>query len=454
MDNQLIWDDKYNIGVEIIDKEHKRLFKIINKLFAFGEEEKKGKWACKEGIKYFKEHAMKHFKDEEDYMESIHYEELETHKYIHKNFRESTLPALEEELKLTDYAPDAVDHFLGVCAGWLIGHTLTEDLAIVQGQASKWSNRLPDKEHTAIKKTIIQLLYDMFHLESHVISETYGGEKFGNGVYYRLVYATEEDEKKWEIILVFEETMLINTVGKIIGIRSNKLDTMLVNAARYTAQQFVRRVMKKFPSMNIEECTMEEENLLTYNQFQEVLERKSPQVSLLFNTGAGYFSYCIIAPHLLKNTIGTPIETNNAMVEIEKYLAERKETRTKKNKVLIVDDSIIIRQGMHELLNDDYDVSTVKSGLSAIRAITLDKPDLVLLDYEMPVCDGRQILAMLRSEKEFADIPVIFLTSKTDPESVKKVISLKPEGYLSKYLKPTDIKIKIDDYFKKKEALI
>lgn len=451
--NQLIWDDSYNIGVPIIDKEHQRLFKIINKLFAFGEEEKKGQWACRESIKYFKEHAMKHFADEEEYMSSINYEDLATHRYIHRGFRENTLPALEQELETTDYSLDAVNHFIGVCAGWLIGHTLTEDLAMTGENESKWSNRLPDKEYTAIKKTIIQLLYDMFHLESHVISETYSGEKFGNGVYYRLVYASEEEEKDWEIILAFEEKLLVNTVGKIIGVKSNKLDTMLMNATRYTAQQFVGRVMKRFLSMQLGK--MKEENLLTYHQLHDIFERKNPQVSLLFNTGEGYFSYCVIAPHLLENNISTPIETNNAMVEIEKYLTERKESakETKsKRKILIVDDSATIRQSMKELLEKDYDVSSVNSGLSAIRAITLEKPDLILLDYEMPVCDGRQVLAMLRSEKESADIPVIFLTSKTDQESVRKVISLKPEGYLSKYLKPADIKEKIDIYFKTKKS--
>lgn len=41
---------------------------------------------------------------------------------------------------------------------------------------------------------------------------------------------------------------------------------------------------------------------------------------------------------------------------------------------------------------------------------------------------------MLRSEEEYADIPVIFLTGRGDPESVKKVLNLKPEGYLLKYL--------------------
>ena len=131
MDNHLVWSNEYNLGVEIIDKEHQRLFKIINKLFAFGEEEKKNQRTCQEGIKYFKGHTVKHFADEESYMASINYEGLERHIHIHRGFRENTLPALEQELEQSGYSPEAVDHFLGVCTGWLIGHTLTEDQEIV-----------------------------------------------------------------------------------------------------------------------------------------------------------------------------------------------------------------------------------------------------------------------------------------------------------------------------------
>lgn len=79
-----------------------------------------------------------------------------------------------------------------------------------------------------------------------------------------------------------------------------------------------------------------------------------------------------------------------------------------KPKVLVVDDSITIRHGMKELLSKDYDVSLVQSGLSAIQMIILNKPDLVLLDYEMPVCDGQQILAMLRSEKNLQILLLFF----------------------------------------------
>ena len=453
MDAQFVWQDEYNLGVEVIDKEHQRLFKIINKLFTLREEEKNSQFTCQEGIKFFKSHAMKHFADEEAYMMSTGYEGLEQHCRIHKSFRETTLPALEQELERTGYARDAVEHFLGVCAGWLIGHTLTEDQAIVRGGMSKWAELLPGKETEAMKKVIVQLVFDMFRLEAQLISDAYGGEKFGTGVYQRLVYETKKGEKRQEVMMVFEEKLLINTVGKALGIHSNKLDAMLINAARYTARQFVGRIMEHMPDM--EACELKEENLLSYEEFRKVFEQEKPHVSLLFNTGGfGYFAYCAVAPHLQRNRIGTPIGAENAMNEVEKYLMKRevqKEAGFKK-KVLVVDDSLTIRESMRKLLEEDYEVGAAESGVAAIRAITLNQPDLVLLDYEMPVCDGRQTLEMLRSEKAFADIPVIFLTGRRDPQSMIQVMPLKPAGYLLKNSKPADIKKEIDLFFEKKKG--
>ena len=175
MDNQLVWKDEFNIGIKVIDDEHKRLFKIINKLFALEEDERKSIRACQEGIKYFKEHALKHFEDEEKYMELIAYEELETHRRLHKGFREHSLPALEKELRREDYSSESIDHFLAVCAGWLIGHTLTEDVAITGGKMSKWVDLLPEEELAAMKDLILKLLHNMFQLKAQVISEAYSG---------------------------------------------------------------------------------------------------------------------------------------------------------------------------------------------------------------------------------------------------------------------------------------
>ena len=64
------------------------------------------------------------------------------------------------------------------------------------------------------------------------------------------------------------------------------------------------------------------------------------------------------------------------------------------------------------------------------------RPDMVLLDYEMPVCDGRQTLEMLRSDPAFADLPVVFLTGRGDPDVVRKLELLVGQQVLLPQLLP------------------
>lgn len=447
VDMQFEWKDEYNIGVKQIDDEHQRLFHIINKLFRLKQEKKNQQWACQEGIKFFKGHAVKHFEDEEEYMTSIHYPGLERHREIHRGFREDMLTALEQELERTEFAPDSVDHFLGVCAGWLIGHTMTEDQAIGGKELRKWDNLLPGEELKAFKKTVRRVGFDMFQLEAQLISDSYAGEKFGNGIYYRLVFGAGGNENKIEVMMAFEEKLLVNTVGKVMGLKTNKLDDMLIHAARYTTRQFVQQSLSAFPSM--ENYQVEEENLLSYAQFREIFQRETLQASLLFNTGgAGYFAFCVMAPHLLETSVGTPLGKDNAMAEVEKYLARHtEEEENPRPNILIVDDSATVQMGIQNLLGANYKISGASSGVAAIRAITLNRPDLVLMDYEMPICDGRQTLEMIRSVPEFENLPVIFLTGRRDSESMIKVMPLKPAGYILKDSKPSQIKEKIDLFF-------
>lgn len=387
-------------------------------------------------------------------MVSIDYAGLEVHRRIHRNFRERTIPALERELELNKYSPESVNHFLGVCAGWLIGHSLIEDHAIVSGENVKqWENLQPEEEQAVMSQTLAGLLHSMFQLEARLISNCYGGEKFGDGIYYRLIYRTR-DKKRWEFYLIFEEQLIVSTIGSVMDTSSEAVSVMLMNASRYVAKQLVERMKEHFP--NSEQFELKEEQLLTYDQFQKVFEKQSPQYSLLFDTGKGYFAYCATASEQLQTEGGVSIITENAMAEVGKYLSQNKVEKTEishKKKVLVVDDSDFMLKAMSDLLREDYEVLTAKSGMSAIRGITLDRPDLILLDYEMPVCDGSQVLGMIRSEKEFADIPVIFLTSKVDKESVSKVIALKPEGYLSKSMPPETVKKEVDHFFEKKRRV-
>ena len=78
-------------------------------------------------------------------------------------------------------------------------------------------------------------------------------------------------------------------------------------------------------------------------------------------------------------------------------------------------------------------------------------PDLILLDYEMPVISGPQVLEMIRSESKVDGIPVIFLTGKGDRESVMKVLAMKPDGYLLKSMERAKLLAAIDDFFEKQK---
>ncbi len=112
--------------------------------------------------------------------------------------------------------------------------------------------------------------------------------------------------------------------------------------------------------------------------------------------------------------------------------AEAGEGGKKKRHILVVDDNAATLRSIKTLLEDLYEISIVPSGIKAMSIIGTKHPDLVLLDYEMPVCDGKQTLEMIRAEEDMKNIPVIFLTGVNDKEHIKAVISLKPSGYLLK----------------------
>lgn len=438
---QIVWHDNYKIGVDFIDKEHKQLFSTMNKLLTISESEDKSEWACREGVKYLKNHTIQHFEHEEEYMRSIQYSEYEIHKRLHDNFRKNTLPALEKEMNEMQYSLDSIRHFLGVCIGWVVAHTQTEDLAITGKIASKWSNIPHEQEKDALEQVIIQLIQDIFHLNAKLISEQYAGENFGKMMCCNLSYSSKKKEK-WDITLVFEEQLLLNIAGKIMGMQYPKVDDMAINIIRYISRQFLERIREFFPSIDLFE--LKKEALMTHEQLLHSFERTHPPCSLLFDTGSGYFAFCASTADSIRGKILPSINAENAIDTIKEYLSKEE---IPKRKILLVDDSDFMRARIVKLLAKNYEMLEANSSISAIKMITVNRPDLILLDYEMPVCDGRQALEMLRSERDTANIPVIFLTGRGDMESVKKVMQLKPAGYMLKTLPDAEIKKNIDTFF-------
>ena len=109
--------------------------------------------------------------------------------------------------------------------------------------------------------------------------------------------------------------------------------------------------------------------------------------------------------------------------------------------ILVVDDNAMVLRNIKGILEQDYSVAVAPSGVHAFISIGKKVPDLILLDYEMPEMNGKQVLLKIKEQEEYADIPVVFLTSMDTREIVMELLALQPAGYI---LKPVDSEMLLD----------
>lgn len=110
-------------------------------------------------------------------------------------------------------------------------------------------------------------------------------------------------------------------------------------------------------------------------------------------------------------------------------------SRDGKKRIFIVDDSPLALRTTRAILGSKYDVAVATSAKQAIPAMKSERPDLIILDYEMPDCDGKMTLQKIRADRELCDVPVIFVTGVADKEHIAAVLGLNPAGY---FLKPLE----------------
>ncbi len=101
--------------------------------------------------------------------------------------------------------------------------------------------------------------------------------------------------------------------------------------------------------------------------------------------------------------------------------------------ILLVDDSYENLKILEKTLNKEgFKTKTAKNGVEALGLIYEEKPDTVLLDVMMPEMDGYETLTKLRSKEVYEDLPVIFLTAKTESEDIIKGFKLGVNDYITK----------------------
>ena len=144
-----------------------------------------------------------------------------------------------------------------------------------------------------------------------------------------------------------------------------------------------------------------------------------------------------------------PLDMDDFIKRVQDYV-ENNTGENRKKTVLIVDDDITYMQTVYEWLKGKYHVGMASNGVQAISYLAKNKADLVLLDYEMPIANGPQVLSMLKNDSNTGQIPVMFLTGHGDKESVLSVVGLSPVDYLLKTIDKQTLLGKLEAYFVKK----
>jgi len=115
----------------------------------------------------------------------------------------------------------------------------------------------------------------------------------------------------------------------------------------------------------------------------------------------------------------------------------------KRASILVVDDQPINIMALNEVFKRDFDVLMAVDGASALEQARKQLPDLILLDVVMPGMGGHEVLKRLKSDPLTEDIPVIFVTSRTDEEDEATGFALGAVDYISKPINPVTVQARV-----------
>ena len=115
--------------------------------------------------------------------------------------------------------------------------------------------------------------------------------------------------------------------------------------------------------------------------------------------------------------------------------------------ILVVDDTPDNLSLMRELLKDDYQVQLANGGERALKlAAMVPRPDLILLDIMMPGMDGYEVCRRLKSDAATRDIPVVFLTAKSEIEDETKGLQMGAVDYITKPISPPIVLVRVKNH--------
>ena len=131
-----------------------------------------------------------------------------------------------------------------------------------------------------------------------------------------------------------------------------------------------------------------------------------------------------------RQLLALPLRAAQPALTVEAAAPEAEEHTTT---VMVVDDSVTVRKVTTRLLErQGMQVVTAKDGVDAINQLQEFKPDIMLLDIEMPRMDGFEVATLVRHDPLLADLPIIMITSRTGEKHRERALSIGVNEYMGK----------------------
>ena len=121
--------------------------------------------------------------------------------------------------------------------------------------------------------------------------------------------------------------------------------------------------------------------------------------------------------------------------------------------ILIVDDTAENIALMSSVLQDSYRTKVAREGETALRVASMaSPPDLILLDVMMPGMDGYEVCRRLKENPDTADIPVIFITARSDIEDERRGLDVGAVDYITKPISPPILAARVRTHLRLKDV--
>ena len=154
---------------------------------------------------------------------------------------------------------------------------------------------------------------------------------------------------------------------------------------------------------------------------------------------------------LIASVYPRPINLDMMAADMSRYYDMSNEC-TRIRTILVIDDDPDFLHIIQKWLSPTYNVDCCHSGASALAYLDRKRPDLILLDYEMPGMNGDMVMQRIRSNPTNDRVPIIFLTGKNDKEGVIRILGNKPDGYLLKSMSHEALLDALDRFFAESSA--